>query len=206
MTLYGLKPVFQSLLRPVSDHLARAGVTPNRITVIAAAGSVAVGLLVALQAHTRAVFLLVPVWLIARMALNAIDGLIAKEHAQQSPFGCFLNEIGDAVSDIALYLPFALVAPGSAAVVVLVVCLALLAEFAGVIGTGMGASRRFDGPMGKSDRAAVFGALALAYGAGLGRAEWLIWPLLAVAAALVWTVAKRVRSALVEIASRRQAA
>ncbi len=43
------------------------------------------------------------------MAFNAIDGMLAREHNQQSKLGAFLNELTDVVSDAALYLPFALV-------------------------------------------------------------------------------------------------
>ena len=45
------------------------------------------------------------------MALNAIDGMLAREFGQKSALGGYLNEIGDVVSDAALYAPFALVAP-----------------------------------------------------------------------------------------------
>ena len=42
-----------------------------------------------------------------------------------------------------------------------VIILSVLTEFAGVLGQVHGNSRRYDGPMGKSDRAFVFGAFSL---------------------------------------------
>ncbi len=63
------------------------------------------------------------------------------------------------LSDAALYLPFALVAPFSPFWVGTVIVLAGLSEFTGALGPTVGASRRYDGPLGKSDRAFVFGAL-----------------------------------------------
>ena len=45
MTLYDLKPRFQSLLRPLVRRLAAAGVTANQVTLAAAIGSVALGVL-----------------------------------------------------------------------------------------------------------------------------------------------------------------
>jgi CDP-diacylglycerol--glycerol-3-phosphate 3-phosphatidyltransferase len=39
------------------------------------------------------------------MALNAIDGMLAKEFALKSRLGAMLNELGDVFSDAALYLP-----------------------------------------------------------------------------------------------------
>ena len=101
MTLYALKPRFQALLRPLAAALARAGVTANQLTVAAAAISVAVGVLVALALPSTAMFLLIPPWLVVRMALNALDGMLAREHAQQTRLGAYLNELGDVVSDAA---------------------------------------------------------------------------------------------------------
>ena len=53
-SVYDLKPAFQNLLRPVCRVLVRAGMTANQVTVAAAV-------------------------LFARMALNAIDGMMARE-------------------------------------------------------------------------------------------------------------------------------
>ena len=58
----------------------------------------------------RVLFLFVPIWLGLRMALNAMDGMLAREHGQASTLGMYLNEICDVVSDLALILPFAAVA------------------------------------------------------------------------------------------------
>ncbi len=106
-TLYALKPAFQARLRPLADRLARAGVTANQITLLAAALSIATGAAVAAFADHRAIFLLMPVVLFVRMALNAIDGMLAREHGQASKLGMYLNELCDVVSDLALILAFA---------------------------------------------------------------------------------------------------
>ena len=78
-----MKPRFQALLRPLVGPLARAGVTANQVTIGSAVGSVIVGLAVGLTASATPVFLLLPVWLTVRMALNAIDGMLAREFGQQ---------------------------------------------------------------------------------------------------------------------------
>lgn len=84
MTIYDLKPAFQNLLRPLCRRLAAAGVTANQVTVAAMLASIAVGAVFALNADARWAALLVPVWLFLRMALNAIDGMLAREHQMQS--------------------------------------------------------------------------------------------------------------------------
>lgn len=200
MTLYDLKPRFQALLRPMVGRLAAAGVTANQVTFAAAAGSVAVGLLAGWQAAHPAVFLLIPVWMLLRMALNAVDGMLAREFHQQSRLGAYLNELGDVVSDAATYAPFALLPPFGPAGVGLVVVLASLAEYAGVLGAVAGGGRRYDGPLGKSDRALAFGALGAWAGVGLPLPPWSAWlmPLLAVLLAV--TVVNRVRAGLRQIA------
>ena len=135
-TLYALKPAFQARLRPLADRLARAGVTANQITLLAAALSVATGIVVAAFADHRPVFLLMPVVLFLRMALNAIDGMLAREHAQASTLGMYLNELCDVVSDLALILAFAAVFPAWGVVAFAIA--AIIAEYAGVLGVAAG--------------------------------------------------------------------
>ena len=194
ITLYALKPRFQALLRPLTQALAARAVTANQVTIAAAAGSVLVGGMVAALADHRAVFLLLPVWLFIRMALNAIDGMLAREFGQKSHLGGYLNELGDVVSDAALYAPFAWLAPFGGLATGIVIVLAILTEFAGVLGP----VRRYDGPMGKSDRALVIGGLGCWIGIGGVLPGWfaIVMPLLA--AALMVTVVNRVRSGLTE--------
>ena len=165
-TLYALKPKFQELLRPLVGRLAAAGVTANQVTVLALAMSVAAGAFVALYADAIRPFLLLPLVFLVRMTLNAIDGMLAREFGQQSPLGAYLNELADVVSDAALYAPFALVAPFGPWSVGLVIVASCVSEMAGALAPMVGAARRFDGPMGKSDRALVFGALGLYLGLG----------------------------------------
>jgi len=198
MTLYDLKPRFQALLRPLVRRLADGGVTANQVTLAAAIGSVALGTLLCCKSHNHALFLLLPVWLAVRMALNAIDGMLAREFGQKSRLGGYLNELCDVVSDAALLLPFALIAPFSQPTVFAVIGLAIVAEYAGVMGPLVGASRRYDGPLGKSDHAALVGALALWIGFGLPLAPWMAWAMPVAALLLVLTTINRVRRGLQE--------
>lgn len=197
-SIYQLKPAFQSWLRPTVDRLARTGITANQVTLSAMALSLAAGLALAIWPQHSWPLWLVPLVLFMRMALNAIDGMLAREHDMQSRLGAILNELGDVLSDTALYLPFALVAPLSPAVVVLVVILATISEMAGVLGQALGGTRRYDGPMGKSDRAVLFGALAL-WVAIAGQPAWLLNMALIIACILLtWTIINRARGALAD--------
>jgi CDP-diacylglycerol---glycerol-3-phosphate 3-phosphatidyltransferase len=198
MTVYTLKPRFQGVLRPLVAPLPSVGVTANMVTVAAALVSIVAGAVTARFAATRIVFLIIPSWLLVRMALNAIDGMLARDFHQKSVLGGYLNELGDVVSDAALSAPFALVAPFEWVGVGLVIVLSTITEFAGALGPSMGASRRYDGPMGKSDRAVAFGALGLWVGLSGPMPAWLGWAMPIFAVLLVVTVVNRVRTGVRE--------
>jgi CDP-diacylglycerol--glycerol-3-phosphate 3-phosphatidyltransferase len=197
-SVYDLKPKFQNLLRPLCRQMAQSGITANQVTLSAACLSIALGAVIALSHGASWSLLLVPPLLFLRMALNALDGMLAREFNQKSRLGAVLNELGDVVSDTALYLPFATIAGMPALLVAALVAVAIMSEMAGVVGVQIGASRRYDGPFGKSDRAVFFGALALALGAGIRPGLWTVVLLaLAIVAALL-TIVNRARGALAE--------
>ena len=194
-TLYDLKPRFQALLAPSVGWLASRGVTANQVTVTAAVLSIALG---ACLFFVRAAFLVLSLALLVRMALNAVDGMLARQYGQKSALGGLLNEVGDVISDAALYLPFAHLPGMNPALVVAAVFLGALTEFVGVCAVAIGSARRYDGPMGKSDRALVFGALGL--WVGLGNTPGLVVNLLmaVTVALLLATCVNRARMAVRE--------
>ncbi|MDY0250883.1 MAG: CDP-alcohol phosphatidyltransferase family protein [Pseudomonas sp.] len=200
ISIYSLKPRFQNLLRPMVRRLAERGVTANQVTLAAGVISVLIAVLVAWQAPRVWLFALIPAWMLLRMALNAIDGMLAREFAQQSALGAYLNELCDVLADSALYLPFALLPGVSPLLVFVVVLMAALVEYAGVLGLMVGASRRYDGPMGKSDRAAVFGLMGAGVATGLMNSTWLNVILGLTLVLLIYTLYNRIRRGLTEAA------
>jgi CDP-diacylglycerol--glycerol-3-phosphate 3-phosphatidyltransferase len=62
----------------------------------------------------------------------------------------------------------------------------------------MAQTRRYDGPMGKSDRALVFGAIALALGLGVEPSLWLNGVWAGVVLLQLVTLVNRVRAMLRE--------
>ena len=199
-SIYDLKPRFQALLRPATRRLAAAGVSANQVTLAAVVLSLLAGGAIALWPEQRLVLLAVPAVLLLRMALNAVDGMLAREHDMKSPLGAVLNELGDVVSDTTLYLPLALVPGCRPVIVVAIVVIAIMAEMTGVVAVQIGASRRYDGPIGKSDRAFAFGALCLLLGCGVPAGWWLDVVLGAIALLGAVTIVNRARRALREIA------
>jgi CDP-diacylglycerol--glycerol-3-phosphate 3-phosphatidyltransferase len=204
VTIYEIKPKFQALLRPLCGRLAAWGVTANQVTLAALALSILTGLLMWRGLEVPGLYLLGPVVLFVRMALNALDGMLAREHGQKSALGGMLNELSDVISDAALYLPLAAWGGRTAWLTLAVIFAATLTEFVGVAAVQIGASRRYDGPLGKSDRAFLFGLLYLGLGTGLLPARMtpaLVQSMLGLALlGSVATILNRTRRALAEVA------
>lgn len=195
ISIYQLKPRFQSLLRPTVGLLATGGFTANTVTLFATALSISLGILL-WQTSEPALFLLLPLWMFLRMALNAIDGMLAREYDQKTPLGAYLNELTDVVSDAALYLPFVLVAPFGWGSIGGIIFLAALSEMTGALGPMVGAGRCYDGPMGKSDRALLFGTLGFWLGLTGALPDWTFWLMPAAALLICLNIANRIRSGL----------
>ncbi len=198
-SIYSVKPAFQRGLRPLVSLLARAGITANEVTVLACVLSASVGALTAWRIQSRSLLLLLPVFFFVRMALNAMDGMLAREFSQTSALGACLNELCDVISDAFLLLPFALLPAFDPVWMGAIIVLVVISEMAGTVAVMIGASRRYDGPMGKSDRAFVFGALALWVGLGWNIITWVSWlfPRL-MALLLAVTIVNRIRNGLAD--------
>ncbi|MDR0481309.1 MAG: CDP-alcohol phosphatidyltransferase family protein [Gallionellaceae bacterium] len=202
MSIYALKGRFQNLLRPAVGSLFRAGVTANAVTLFAAAVSLAVAAVVWRWALAQPLlYLLLPLWMLLRMALNAIDGMLAREFGQKSRLGAYLNELCDVVADATLYLSLLNVPGVAAASLWALAWMAALSEYAGVLGLMVGASRRYDGPMGKSDRAFAIGVLGLLLAFGWIGEQVVGYAAVAMAMLCVVTLWRRVRQGLKEAAA-----
>ncbi len=198
-SIYDLKPKFQDFLRPLLTKLAALGVTANQVTIFACGLSIFTGLSIATHPNNIGYLLWLPAVLFVRMALNAIDGMLAREFNQQSKLGAILNELTDVISDAALYLPLAIYAQFSTTLIVLVVVLAVISEMTGVVAIQIGAKRQYQGPMGKSDRAFWLGLLALLVGLGVNLPKGIIdYALIIMIIMLIVTISNRASSALKE--------
>lgn len=195
MTLYRIKPAFQALLRPLMFWLYKHRVTANHITLAAMALSFIIGAVLFVFPHPG-LFVLLPIVLFVRMALNALDGMLARECDQKSRLGAILNETGDVLSDIVLYLPFALLPNSNLPLVLIMLFCAAMTEFCGVLAQTINGIRSYAGPLGKSDRALVFGAWGLALAIWPQLMPWnnAVWGIATVL--LLWTIVNRCRSAL----------
>jgi len=200
-TLYDIKPQFQALLRPLVARLADAGITANQVTVGATILSLAGGALCLAAPGSRPVLGVIAALLAIRMGLNAIDGMLAREHNQKSRAGLIYNELGDVVSDFGLYAPLGVaLAPLGVSIAAMIVFAfaALLVEFCGALGPHLGASRRYDGPMGKSDRAIAMAILLALLALGVPGGTWVNVLIAVMTALAAWTTIRRARAILAQ--------
>ncbi len=196
ISTYALKTSFQNFLRPISNVLLRSGWTPNQVTGFTVVISLAFAGAVAAYNDSALVFALVPAFLFVRMALNAIDGMMARDAGLESPQGVYLNELGDVICDLALFFAFCTTKVIRLEVMVVFAILAMLAEMAGLVGAQIGVSRGYEGPMGKSDRAVLAAIIAVMFASGVRQPQVFDAVLILGSLALILTIVNRVRSAL----------
>lgn len=161
MSIYLLKPWFRQKLSGVTARLRHIGVTPNQITITALVLSIlySASLYVSSIFHLYYLYLFFPLFAIIRMALNAIDGLMASEYDMKTPLGMILNEVGDIVSDFCLMLAF-IYSCSLPLIVFIFIILTICSEVVGILGLAISQVRHYEGPMGKSDRIFVLSLMA----------------------------------------------
>lgn len=197
-SLYDWKPAFQERLRPYAERLHDNGLTPNQVTLAALALSAIEGALLLAWPGAWLPLLLLPLVLFLRLALNAIDGMIAREHDKATRSGKILNEIGDVLADAFLYLPLMKMPSAPETLIALAVLAGIAAEFAGVLAEAIGGERRYDGPVGKSERALAFGVAGLLLALGAEAGWWfdlLMLVLILLSARTAWNRAEAVARA-----------
>jgi CDP-diacylglycerol--glycerol-3-phosphate 3-phosphatidyltransferase len=197
ISVYNIKPKFQQLITPVMEFLHRKKFTPNHVTLLALFGSILTGVYVYLN-EGWVYLVVVPLYLFIRMALNAIDGMMARAYNQQSPLGEVLNELGDVLADLAIFYPLLLKfgMDKHPHVLVFFIALMIINEFVGVLGKAIGGARRYDGPMGKSDRALFFGLLCLVILCVPMVFPWIYYLIILVTLAMLVSTVLRIKNSI----------
>jgi CDP-diacylglycerol--glycerol-3-phosphate 3-phosphatidyltransferase len=163
ISVYKIKPKFQKLLQPILVFLRKIGVSPNQITIFTVFFSIALGVFLFFAIENKLWFLFVSLGLLLRMALNALDGMMAKQFNLQSKKGEILNELGDVISDVAIFFPFIYFESLKTEYVIIFIVFSIINEFCGLLSKSINGERRYDGPMGKSDRALLVGLICIVF-------------------------------------------
>lgn len=189
---YDLKPAFQRLLNPLMVVLRRIGVTPNGLTWCAMILSGGLGWAFVEGLQNPTWYFIVVGGLLLRMMLNALDGMMARHYEMTSKGGAVLNELGDVVSDALVMWPLMLMDGLQIGWAIAFLWLTAVNEFAGVLGQALGGPRRYEGPMGKSDRTLIWGILCLMLGFGVGVESYIQVAMYVVLACLLWSTLRRI--------------
>lgn len=160
MGIYSIKPKFRELLSPLLKLLWN--VHPDVLTWSALGCSVLVGTSFQWALEHRWLFLTVPVLVFIRIALNALDGLLAQATGKARAFGEVLNETTDRLSDLAILFGIALSPLSSLAWGAPAIALVLLSSYVGILSKAVGVKRQYGGILGKADRMFWLGAACLA--------------------------------------------
>jgi len=160
VALYDVKPKFRALLSGLVPILR--AVHPDWITLLALACSIAAAWLFQGAERLRWPFLAIPLLLLLRIMLNALDGMVAQATGKARAFGEVLNEGTDRLSDVAILLgiavsPLSSLGWGTAATVAV-----LLSSYVGILGKAVGAGRQYAGVLGKADRMLYLGLVCVA--------------------------------------------
>ena len=166
ISVYQLKSSFQNLLTPITMKLYRANVSANQVTLFTFFCSLLMAVIL-ITANDVAIWLLLPIFMFLRMAGNAIDGMLARQHNQQTDVGFLLNEITDILADAALLLAFSAIAGFDSYWIISLLLLTWLSEFIALIVQIINGERDNSGPMGKSDRALFLSIFAILIGLGV---------------------------------------
>ncbi len=198
ISIYELKPKFQQLLKPIVNFLYKMNIKPNQVTIVACILSIMIGVIFYFNHDSTWIYIVIPIFMFVRMALNAVDGVLAKDFNLQSGLGKYLNELTDVISDAALFLPFILVVSPHSETVMIFILLSIISEMAGVMGENISGIRQYSGPMGKSDRAFLIGAISvlLIFWHSLTQYLWIVFLIASVL--IVINIYTRVKKGLEE--------
>jgi CDP-diacylglycerol--glycerol-3-phosphate 3-phosphatidyltransferase len=183
-------------LLPWVEIADRRGITPNQLSLANLALAALVGLLLALFPGARLPLLLLTTVVLARLALDLLDGMLARAQGSRSPLGILLNDSVEPLGAILLYLPLALHPGVDGWLVVLLVALGLCAEIVALSAAQISGRRHTEGPFGKRDRAIFFALIGLILALDRAAAPWLPWLLVPALLLSLLTIGMRMRAAL----------
>lgn len=196
MGIYSIKPKFQQVLRAVEQPLVQWRVHPDVLTISALGLSLLGGFALFASRWSPWTLLAVPLVALLRTALNALDGMVAKDLGMARPWGEVLNEFCDRLSDVALFGGLLLTPGINAHLGIAAIILILLNSYLGTVAKAAGGKRQYIGLMAKADRMVW---LAIAAPVAL-----LWWPILnyllvMIVAGLAITIVQRWRAAYVDL-------
>ena len=134
--------------RTLAGRLARAGVSPNAISLfsvacaaLAGAAFVSAGFS-ASPWHRAGLYILAVIGIQSRLLCNLLDGMVAVEHGKASPTGEIYNDLPDRFADVIVFAAVGYCAGGAVGVSLgwAAAVMAVLTAYVRVLGKSIGAS------------------------------------------------------------------
>lgn len=161
VSIYKLKKQFQNILMPVCKLLANLGISPNQITIFTVILNIFFAFFLYKFSNFKFIYLIIPIFFFLRMALNALDGMLANNFNMKTKIGMFFNELGDIISDTVVFYIFFRIITTPSYLTIIFIFFSILSEYTGVVAFMIDGKRHYEGPMGKSDRVFFVSILSL---------------------------------------------
>lgn len=161
ISIYKLKKQFQNILMPFCKLLAKLDISPNQITVFTVILNLFFAFFLYKFSNFKFIYLLIPIFFFIRMALNALDGMLANNFNMKTKIGIFFNEMADVISDTAVFYTFFKIIATPEYLSFIFIFFSILSEYTGVVAFMVDGKRHYEGPMGKSDRVFFISILSL---------------------------------------------
>lgn len=198
MGIYRIKPRFQQALGGTVAVLVQRRVHPDHLTIGALLLSLGGGAALWGSSQTLWLLLLVPGVAMGRTALNALDGLVARDTGLARPWGEVLNEFCDRLADVALFAGVALAHRSNLQLGAAVLVLMLLSSYLAILSKAAGGRRQYGGVMGKADRM-IYLSITTVLAFLLPAYPVLTFFLIVVLVGLVLTIAQRARATYADL-------
>lgn len=202
MGIYRIKPRFQQALGGAQRALVRRRVHPDYLTIGALLLSICGGVALWGSHWSRWLVLLVPLVAMGRTALNALDGLVARDLGLARPWGEVLNELCDRLADVALFTGVALAVGSDARLGAITIVVMLLSSYLAILSKAAGGRRQYGGVMGKADRMIFLSVVSVAAFI-FPSLPILTWFLVVVLIGLALTFARRAGDTYADLQPRR---
>ena len=178
MTLDRFRPVADRLLGPWVTAATRLGLSPDQVSLVAFGAAVAAA--VAFTIATPTLYVLGGVLVFFNGWLDLVDGALAREQGASSAAGDLLDHVLDRYADLALIAGFT-AGVDAYGLGLLAVTGVLMTSYLGTQIQAVGIGREYGGILGRADRLALMGLVAVAAAvvsgplvAGVGLVELLL--------------------------------
>lgn len=179
MTLDKLRPVAAIFLDPIVEAADAVGLTPNAVSVLAFVSAAVAGVAFALGDRFVYWYLVGAAFVFANGWLDLLDGALAREQDVASRSGDLLDHVLDRYADIVIVAGLA-AGTGQWVLGFAAITGVVMTSYLGTQAIAVGFDRVYGGLLGRADRLALIGVVAVAVTlypapiAGFDLVEWLL--------------------------------